>query len=169
MRLIRRIFIHCTATPPDWMAGHNNQDRLEALRLMHLRRGWSDIGYHYVIMRDGTVMKGRPVEKVGAHVRGHNRDSIGIALMGGWKANANDAFEVHFTPEQDKALRELLRDLKKRFPSIRGILGHNEVAAKACPGFRVDKWLSGPVVPDAPAVREIQRMLKAPRFDIRVN
>jgi len=108
---------------------------------MHKDRGWSDIGYHYLIDRDGTVAKGRPIERVGAHVRGHNAGSIGISLFGGHGSSENDAFADNFTPEQDAALRDLLSDLRREYPAIKRISGHNEFAAKACPGFRVGRWL----------------------------
>ena len=103
-------------------------------------RGWKDIGYHFLIDRDGKVAPGRPVEKEGAHVMGHNTGTIGIALFGGHGSAETDAFAQNFTPEQDAALRKLIADLRRQYPIISKISGHNEYAAKACPGFNVPAW-----------------------------
>jgi len=97
-------------------------------------RGWSGIGYHYVIRVDGVVDPGRPVEKTGAHVKGHNRDSIGICLIGTDK----------FTRAQWDALDKLLADLGQQFPNVT-VHGHSEFNShKSCPGFAVPTWLLDP-------------------------
>ena len=140
MRPINEIIVHCTATQADWMKGHPTGSKVEEVRKWHKARGWKDIGYHFLIDRDGTVMAGRPLEQTGAHVAGHNTGTIGISLFGGFGSSADDKFEDNFTPQQDFALRKLIDDLKDRFP-ITKVTGHNEYAAKACPGFRVGKWL----------------------------
>ena len=53
---------------------------------MRTKRGTRDIGYHFVIQRNGEVDEGRPIEQTGAHVKGHNHDSIGICYIGGVEA-----------------------------------------------------------------------------------
>jgi Negative regulator of beta-lactamase expression len=138
MRYIDTIFLHCSATQPNWLDYAGLSDQVAAIRSWHVARGWRDIGYHYLVGRLGTVAEGRPVEEIGAHVRGHNRGSIGICLIGGHGSSADDRFDEHFTPMQRAATEKLIRDLHKRFGPLR-LRGHNEVAAKACPGFRVDK------------------------------
>ena len=77
MRNINEIIVHCAATP------EGKDFTVADIRRWHKARGWSDIGYHYVVYRDGSVHKGRPVSKVGAHVRGRNRNTIGICYIGG--------------------------------------------------------------------------------------
>ena len=115
----------------------------------HRQRGWKGIGYHYLIDRDGTVAEGRPIEKVGAHVKGHNTGSVGVCLIGGrWPHGpwglATDDFADHFTPEQDAALRSLITDLCERYPAIQHIKGHNDYTdQKGCPCFKVSEWLTG--------------------------
>lgn len=154
MRHINEIVVHCAATRPAWWATRTLNQKVKEIRRWHVEdRGWSDIGYHYLIDRDGKVAEGRSLSRTGAHVRGHNTGSIGICLFGGHGSNENDAFSENFTPEQDRALRKLIADLRTRFPTIRKISGHNEYAAKACPGFRVSQWLA--TGPDAayPPVR----------------
>ena len=73
MRTINYIVVHCSATRED------RPFTVEALRAAHLSRGFSDIGYHYYIRRDGTVEKTRPLALVGAHVKGYNKYSIGCS------------------------------------------------------------------------------------------
>jgi len=142
MRTLNEIIIHTAATPPDWRSGQTTNERVAEVRRWHVEdNGWSDIGYHYLIDRDGTVAEGRPIERPGAHVRGHNQDTVGICLFGGYQGSASDEFDDHYTPEQDKALRELIEHLKAEYPSIKKVSGHNEYAAKGCPCFNVQRWL----------------------------
>jgi N-acetylmuramoyl-L-alanine amidase len=140
-KVVDTIFVHCSATRPEWMGGNHLASKVAEIRRWHVRdRGWKDIGYHWIIDRDGSLAPGRPENQVGSHVKGHNTGSIGICLIGGHGSNADDPFSLNFTPEQDAALRKLIAEIKKRTP-ISAIRGHNEVAAKACPGFTVKKWL----------------------------
>ncbi len=142
MRPINEIILHCSATRPEWMAGRPVAEKVAEIRRWHVRdRGWSDIGYHFVIDRDGAVARGRPVERVGAHTVGKNAMTIGVCLIGGHGSDADDAFADNFTPEQDKAARLIIAQLRKQFPAINRVTGHNNYAAKACPGFRVASWL----------------------------
>lgn len=142
MRPVDEIIVHCTATRPDWWQGKTTAEKVDEVKLWHTRdRGWKDIGYHYLIDRDGTVAKGRPVEQVGAHCKGHNTGTIGVALFGGHGSSERDKFSDHYTVEQNRALRELLADLSDTY-GIKKITGHNFYAAKACPGFDVPRWLA---------------------------
>jgi N-acetylmuramoyl-L-alanine amidase len=135
MRRITEIILHCAASRPDQDIGAAEIDA------WHRARGWSGIGYHWVIRRDGTIEAGRPEAQMGAHVRGHNQSTIGVCLVGGYAASADDAPEDHFTLEQLRALAGLLRDLRRRFPGA-SVTGHNAYAAKGCPGFRVPLHLA---------------------------
>nr|WP_319544189.1 N-acetylmuramoyl-L-alanine amidase [uncultured Pseudodesulfovibrio sp.] len=101
-------------------------------------RGWSDIGYHFVILRDGTVQRGRPLWRKGAHVRGHNQFSIGICLVGG---RGKRGPEFNFTPNQARSLRNLVHSLLAEFGDSLSICGHRDYnPAKACPCFDVRRW-----------------------------
>ena len=119
MRSITEIAVHCTATP----AGRAYS--VADITRMHIDRGFATIGYHFLVGLDGTVHAGRPVDKVGAHVEGHNLRSIGVAYVGGLTADAKRAVDTR-TPAQKAALRALLADLVKRFPSITSIKGHRD-------------------------------------------
>ena len=70
MRKIRKIIVHCTATPAGRSVTVAEIDR------WHRQRGFNGIGYHYVVGLDGSVSKGRDEALVGAHCKGHNSDSI---------------------------------------------------------------------------------------------
>jgi N-acetylmuramoyl-L-alanine amidase len=158
MRNIDTIIIHCTATRPDWWKDKSAQQKTDEVRRWHVEdRGWSDCGYHHLIDRQGTVTEGRPLERTGAHAKGHNTGSVGISLFGGHGGNVSDQFEDNFTEDQDRALRELIAKLKAEHP-ITKIIGHNEVANKACPTFVVRDWLAkAPAVVQAPMVASQQR------------
>ena len=101
------------------------------------------IGYHFFVGRDGEVVEGRPLGTSGAHAKGNNRD-IGIALAGGFGSDADDLATDHYTVAQLAALYKLIRTLSDRY-SIKAerVIGHNTVSSKACPGFRVQRWLAG--------------------------
>ena len=141
------ITVHCSATHPTWMQGSTAQEKVSEIRRWHVEgRGWRDIGYAYVIDRDGTVTKGRDLngdgvvwDEVGAHTRGKNVDTIGICLIGGHGSSENDRFADNFTAEQNTALRGLIRELEEMLGPL-SLHGHNEFAAKACPGFNVPQW-----------------------------
>ena len=141
MRKITGIIVHCTATRVDWWNGKTTSAKVSEVKKWHTRdRGWSDIGYHFLIDRDGTVAKGRPIERDGAHVAGHNKGTIGVSLFGGHGSSADDKFADNFTSAQDAALHGLIDDLQVTYGPV-PVTGHNEYAAKACPGFRVAAWL----------------------------
>jgi N-acetylmuramoyl-L-alanine amidase len=134
-REINKIIIHCSATP------EGKDISVETIRDWHLKRGWSDIGYHYVIDLDGKVHAGRPIEKTGAHVKGHNTGSIGICYVGGVEQDGKTPKDTR-TKEQKVALDNLLFTLTDVFVGAT-IHGHNEFSSKACPSFDVQSEYSG--------------------------
>ncbi|ETD90895.1 N-acetylmuramoyl-L-alanine amidase [Rhodobacter capsulatus] len=139
---VDEIVIHCAATHPDWMQGHPfTAKRKEIDRWHREERGWRKIGYHHLIDRDGTILPGRAKSEIGAGVEGHNRGVIHICLIGGAGSAATDPFERNFTAAQDRALRGLI-DAIRAETAITRITGHNDHAAKACPGFIVRSWIN---------------------------
>lgn len=132
MRTINRIIIHCSATP------EGKDYTVDTIRKWHKQKGYSDIGYHYVIYRDGSIMKGRPLEKIGAHTVGYNTGSVGICYIGGLAKDCKTPKDTR-TKEQKESLLKLVHSLKEQFPNAT-IHGHNEFAAKACPSFNVQEW-----------------------------
>ena len=137
MREINKIIIHCSATPEGKPFTVENIRRWHTLPVSKGGRGWSDIGYHYVIYLDGSVHNGRPVEKIGAHCAGQNTKSIGICYVGGLASDAKTPKDTR-TETQKRALRQLVATLRKKYPKAT-VHGHREFAAKACPCFDVKK------------------------------
>lgn len=128
MRTITLIVIHCSAVKPTQHSSARDID------LWHRARGYHyGIGYHYVIRRDGSTETGRSEWMVGAHVKNHNRHSIGICYEGGLDAQGNPCDTR--TPEQKATLLRLLRELRQRYPRAL-IVGHRDLnPEKACPCF----------------------------------
>lgn len=127
MRTLDRIVLHCSATE------EGKNFTADDIRTWHKARGWKDIGYHYVIKLDGTVEYGRPVDQVGAHVKGHNATTVGVCYIGGLR---NGEPVDTMTPEQEVAFLELVYSLRKSLGYLT-VHGHNEYSAKACPSFVV--------------------------------
>ncbi len=131
MRAIKKIIVHCADTP------EGRDDRAADIKRWHTEeRGWSDIGYHYVVDLDGTIEPGRPVETAGAHCTGHNADSIGVCYVGGCdkKMQPKDTR----TDAQKASLLLLLKYLVAKYPGVT-IYGHRDFANKSCPSFDAKK------------------------------
>ena len=137
-RRIDYIAVHCTATP-------DGRDlTVEQIRKQHKAQGWSDVGYHYIIYRDGTVHLGRDVDISGAHVSGYNPYSIGIAYVGGLENRPGMAYsrlkaKDTRTEAQKASLMALLMDLRKFYPKA-VIQGHRD--------FSPDRNHDGVISPD---------------------
>lgn len=134
-RRITSIAIHCSATP----AGRDV--RAATIRGWHKAKGWSDIGYHFVVDLDGTIEVGRSLAQAGAHVQGYNNNSIGICYVGGLAADGKTSADTR-TPAQKAALVGLLRELKARFPAA-VVKGHRDYSPDTNGNGRVDRaeWL----------------------------
>ena len=127
MRIINEIIIHCSATP------EGKDYTVEQIRQWHKQRGFSDIGYHYVIYRDGSIHSGRPIERIGAHCLKHNAHSIGICYIGGVSKDGKTPKDTR-TDSQKESLIKLIKELKAKYPKAT-VHGHREYANKACPCF----------------------------------
>jgi len=147
---IEYIVVHCSATR------EGQPYDVEDIRDMHVRgRGWSDVGYHFIIKLDGTVQKGRDLDVMGAHVKGYNSKSIGICYIGGLDSEGKP--KDTRTPAQKEAMLKLLQVLKVALPNAE-ILGHRDLSpdldgdgeveqrewTKSCPSFDVRLWLRNP-------------------------
>lgn len=129
MRAINEIIIHCSATP------EGKDFTVKDIRNWHLQRGFNDIGYHYVIYRDGSIHTGRAITFAGAHTLGHNQHSIGICYIGGMDRNNKNPKDTR-TPEQRFALFKLVHELTMKYNlPFNRVYGHYEFANKACPSF----------------------------------
>ena len=124
---IRYLVVHCSDTEDEADPPVTAAD----IHALHLGFGWHGIGYHAVIERDGEVVAGRPEYWQGAHVRGHNGESLGVCLVG----------RTRFSEAQLASLRRLLAEWQGRYPEA-AICGHCDFASteKTCPNFDVAGW-----------------------------
>lgn len=130
MRKINKIIVHCSATP------ENRNVLISEVKRWHTEeRGWSDIGYHFVIELDGSVRTGRPIEIKGAHAKGNNHDSIGVCYIGG--VDSDMKAKDTRTECQQESLVNLLTDLKDTYGGT--IYGHKDFSNKDCPSFDAKK------------------------------
>lgn len=141
MRLINEIIIHTFATKEDWMLGRPFAEKVAEVKKWHLARRFNDIGYHYLISREGEIIKGREDAIAGAHVKGHNANSIGISLEGGYGHFRTDDFLDVYTVKQGTALVQLLDTLETTYGKL-PINPHNKYANKECPAFDLTAWLA---------------------------
>ena len=124
---ITKIIIHCTATP------EGRDVKIAEVKRWHVEeRGWSDIGYHWLIELDGAIRKGRPEHIQGAHAKGYNSTSIGVCYVGG--VDSNMKAKDTRTDKQKTALHCLVEDLRGRYPKAE-VIGHRDVSSKDCPSF----------------------------------
>ena len=93
----------------------------------HKGNGWTGIGYHFFVRKDGSIYRGRPEWAVGAHASGHNSDTIGICAEGNYDE------EKAMPDAQKTAIKELLRYLKCKYPAA-VLKRHSDVCATGCPG-----------------------------------
>ena len=119
MRRINEIIVHCTATPEGRHVTIADVDK------WHRARKFNGIGYHFLIYLDGTILRGRPIEKIGAHCIGHNRYSIGVCYIGGCAKNGKTPKDTR-TPEQKDPLAQLLTKLHSQFQMAK-LYGHREL------------------------------------------
>lgn len=149
--------VHCLATTPAWGQGKTAGQMVREVTRWHTDpkphgRGWSAIAYAEIIDYKGRRAKGRDLNRdgntfddTGAGATGHNTDTIHLALAGGrWPdgrwGEKTDKFSDHFTPAQDRALREAIAEINRLAGRQLRVLGHNEVSSKGCPAFDVQVW-----------------------------
>lgn len=128
---IEYIVIHCSATNPNQDIGAAEIDQ------WHRAKGWSGIGYHFVICRDGKIELGKPLHRIGAHAYGYNRVSWGLCMVGG--VDSKNKPEDNFTNEQYTSLRNLLNVLSNIEPKA-GILGHRDLSPDINGDGVIEKW-----------------------------
>lgn len=178
MRKINWIVVHCSATKPGM------QVNARVIDGWHRKRGWQGIGYHFVVLEDGTVETGRPLERPGAHCTACNADSVGVCYVGGLDRNGQPA-DTRTLPQR-KALAELIRRLLEQFPEAE-VTGHRDWSpdrngdgtispseyVKACPCFDVRRWVAGGMLLAAVCLtggcRSVKRETAAERTTVRTD
>ena len=153
---------HITTLVWHYSATYDDQDIGAAeINEMHLARGWSGIGYNGVIRLDGTEEPGRPYWRIPAQVAGYNERSLGFVTIGGLRrGDGPDVGQDTRTREQIATQIAITERILARFPSIRLVTGHRNLAATQCPGYDVPSWWAevkgkrmpaSHIAPDAPA------------------
>lgn len=164
-REINRLIIHCAASPNGASLTRGGRTAAEEIDAWHAQRAFKrgdaerrafnpnlkSIGYHAVIDVDGMVYTGRHPDEIGAHAAGHNRDSIGVCLVG----------TDQFTLAQWASLKRLVEAQRQQRPNLQ-ILGHRDIpdVHKTCPGFDVATWEIGG---RTPLPGHIQQVVRTPR------
>ena len=110
--------------------------RIEAIRRAHRRRGWGDIGYHFVVDRAGRVWEGRSLRYQGAHVKNNNYANIGIVVLGNFDRQQPSQVQL-------ASVRQLVSSLMDRYhvPASR-VSTHQEWAPTACPGRYLQQFMN---------------------------
>lgn len=106
--------------------------KAEEIRKWHKKKGWTDVGYHYIIEDDGTMRYGRPLQQMGAHAKGDgNRKGIGICVVGD-----NTKTKDQWSKDQKEALRILVHGFRTLMPHLK-VVGHRDIAQNGteCPGL----------------------------------
>lgn len=144
-RYINEIVLHCSAT------AEGKDFTVEDIRRWHKQRGFSDIGYHFVIYRDGSIHTGRDINIIGAHATGHNANSIGICYIGGVASDGKTPKDTR-TKEQKQSMLKLVKELISKYNiPVKNVIGHRDTSKdlngdgiispnewiKACPSFEV--------------------------------
>lgn len=140
---VREAVLHCAAIPTGYFAGQRPFQVFATINRWHTERGFvNGFGYHGLFMPDGEFYAGRPFEMIGAHVIGHNAGTLGFLLIESKKIDRIGEFSDWFTDRQELALRVKLEDLRESH-GLEKVSGHNDYAAKLCPGFKVKSsdWL----------------------------
>ena len=111
---------------------------MRRLQLFHQQdRGWSDIGYNFLVCKHGDIFEGRGWGFVGAHCPGRNSDSLGICFLGN-----DDPGVADVTPEARRAVKHLIEEFTRRFGPPVEIFPHRKYKATACPGEELTAWIA---------------------------
>ena len=157
----KKLTVHCTASR------QGQYQTAAQIRKYHTDpkphgKGWSDIGYHAIIRTDGVVEQGRPDDKQGAHVYGHNSDNLGVALVGGLDHNGK-AFNTFNYLQMNALYAFILEKCEQYNIPLAEVQGHRDYSPdlngdgvitsnefiKECPCFDVREWLSARLKADA--------------------
>ena len=127
-RKVTKIVVHCAYTP------EGKEFDIYDIERWHKERNFRTVGYHYVILLDGTIQRGRELDETGAHVRGHNEETIGICYIGGYANDANKTPKDTRTSAQCESITTLLKYLKLVYKDAE-IVGHRDLANRDCPCY----------------------------------
>lgn len=145
---MKYLVIHCTATKAGREVSSDEIRHWHTDPVCKGGRGWKQVGYTDMIHLDGRIERlvrnneDASVDpwEITNGAKGYNAISRHIVYVGGVDANDVNKAKDTRTPAQKEALKRYVRDFHMRFPQVK-IIGHNQIASKACPSFDVPKWL----------------------------
>ena len=133
MRDINKIILHCSAT------SEGKDFDVNDIKEWHLQRGFTDVGYHYIIKLNGEIQEGRDIRTIGAHCKGQNYGSIGICYVGGLDSEGKG--KDTRTKEQKESLFNLIDELMIAYDlTIDDVYCHYQFAKKLCPCFKIEDF-----------------------------
>ena len=130
MAYVSKITVHHEGSATFWTTDYRaTAKHLEEIRQAHINyKKWGDIGYHYIIDRQGRIWEGRSVRYQGAHVRNHNPHNIGVMLLGNFEKQKP-------TKAQLATLQNTLRSLMRKYKvPLKRVHTHRELMPTKCPG-----------------------------------
>jgi N-acetylmuramoyl-L-alanine amidase len=149
---LRAVVLHHTSRETEHLLDRDAEAAyMREIQQMHLARGWTDVGYHFVIMPTGRICLGRPVYALGAHVIGHNLGTVGISLAGDFDVEAP-------TPEAIRSIDQVLEHLIPEAARAVPLVAHRDlVPVTTCPGDLLHlyvQWRRRSVPPEPAPLRE---------------
>lgn len=133
-KLVSHGILHCADVPSGWAAARSLPQAVKEITQWHRQKGWAGIGYHYIMHPSGDWIIGRSPERAGAHCAGFNGLTMGILLLESAPVREGGRFSDAFTDRQRAALLGLMRE-----SGLSTLSGHNDHAARICPGFSVQQ------------------------------
>lgn len=123
---------------------------VENIHSSHTKQGWSGIGYHFYVRKDGKIYKGRPIDTIGAHTTGQNIRALGVCFEGNYETDSA------MPAAQLKAGQELIAYLKTIYPKAQ-VKRHKDFNATACPGkhFPFDKIKEAKIMAELTTANDI--------------
>ncbi|MGL6208552.1 MAG: hypothetical protein ACRC14_01835 [Paracoccaceae bacterium] len=137
--LVNEVVLHCAAIKTGQFNGMTGEQGRAEIDGWHKARGFKGFGYHGLFMPDGRFTPGRDFTTQGAHVVERNRGTLGFLMIESREITTIGRFGDWFTEHQRQAVRAKIAAIR----DIKWVTGHNDYAAKLCPGFKVQArdWL----------------------------
>lgn len=141
---VHEVDLHTTATAPDWWKGKTAEQMMAEIREWHIKWGWKREGYHGLVAPDGSWADGRPFTMIGAHIMERNRGTLGFTLVPirTVRTDRLGKFEDYYTEAQRQTVKRKIAAVAA-MTQLKWVKGHNDYAARTCPGFKVEQeeWM----------------------------
>jgi hypothetical protein len=135
---VKTVMLHTSATPGNWWKNKSVEDMRDEVRRWHVEDNkWRDIGYHRLFAPSGEMAQGRSLYEIGAGAGGYNRGFIHICMVPIATIKRMGKPLDFYTEKQIRAVKSYIGKIEHLAGHKMHVMGHNEVAAKLCPGFKV--------------------------------